>query len=169
MIIVIPTYNERENVARMVAGIRAIISNAKILFVDDASPDGTAQEIKKIQAQDSNVLLFERAGKLGLGSAYVQAFEKIIAENLDDVVVTMDADLSHPFEVLKSFEEKIKDYDLVVGSRYTKGGRIQNWSWIRRIISRLGNWYERLLINLPIRDASSGFMCVRVESLKKID
>ncbi|HEX5429577.1 MAG TPA: DUF2723 domain-containing protein [Patescibacteria group bacterium] len=167
MIIVIPTYNERENIEPTVRGIRSTVPDSQILFVDDASPDGTAEEIKRIQNTDPKILLLERSGKLGLGSAYVEAFEKILADNSTDVIVTMDADLSHPFETLIAFEEKIKNYELVVGSRYVRGGSISNWSFIRRVISRVGNWYERTFNNLPLRDVSSGFMCIRTETLAR--
>ncbi|MEK9180955.1 MAG: polyprenol monophosphomannose synthase [Patescibacteria group bacterium] len=167
--LVIPTYNERENVPGLVERIRKNLGGIPIFFVDDSSPDGTAEAIRRLQENDDNIHLLMRAGKLGLGSAYREAFRKIMRERLADYVITLDADLSHPPEVLPHLTEKIKKFPVVVGSRYISGGDVQNWNRWRQLISQSGNIYARLLTGVPVSDLTSGLVAYQVEALRKVN
>jgi dolichol-phosphate mannosyltransferase len=167
--LVIPTYNEKDNVGTLVERIRTAAGNIPILFVDDSSPDGTAEKIRQIQNEDDRILLRVRPEKSGLGSAYREAFQYVIDNNLADFVVEMDADLSHPPEALPGLLENLKNYPVVVGSRYQGAGKVQNWNWFRRAVSYLGNLYARFFTGVPVADLTSGLVAYKVESLKKID
>lgn len=170
VLIIVPTYNERENIKPLVNGIFLSLNDydVNILFIDDGSPDGTADEIEKLQKEDERIKLIERSKKMGLGRAYVEGFHFAIGNGYSHVF-EMDADLSHRPEYLPSLIELTKDYDLVIGSRYVKGGGVRNWSWFRELISRLGNLYSRLILGFPFRDSTAGFKCFRVEVLKAIN
>lgn len=167
--IVIPTYNEKDNIRTLIPKIFSILPNVSILVVDDNSPDGTEAEIKKIQKKFPNLFLFSRLKKEGLGTAYMDAFKKIIAENKTDIIFTMDADLSHNPKYLPQMIEAIEKNDFVIGSRYIKGGGILGWEKWRKILSNLGNHYCRLVTDMPIKDCTSGFQCIRISLLKKIN
>lgn len=167
--IVIPTYNERENIKLIIKKIRSLLVDIPILFIDDNSPDGTAEEIKKIQKEQSGILLMERKGQYGLGTAYKEAFLKIIKENLTNFIISFDADLSHPTEALPQIIKELKNSGVVVGSRYIKYGKTENWGFFRKITSYLGNVYIRLLTGVKTRDITSGFVGYRISELKKID
>jgi dolichol-phosphate mannosyltransferase len=149
--------------------IRTILPTIKILFIDDNSPDGTGTEIENIQKVDPNILLIKRPSKLGLGSAYKDAFRYVISNKLDDNIITMDGDLSHPLESLPKIINQLQTYDLIIGSRYITGGKIENWSLFRRLLSRGGNWYAKILTNLPIKDLTSGFLGCRTDFLAKLN
>jgi len=166
--IIIPTYNERGNVAELSARIRKALTNEKILFVDDGSPDGTEEEIKKLQAKDPNILLLERGKKLGFASAHLDGFLFALKAN-EEYIISMDADLSHPAEVLPEMIERLKEYDLVIGSRYVSGGKVENWPWSRKLLSRFANWYARTLTGSRIFDLTSGFVGYRSEFFQKLD
>ncbi len=169
VLIIVPTYNERDNIRPLVTGILYNTRNydAEILFIDDGSPDGTGEEIKKIQNEEPRVKLIERGRKMGLGRAYVEGFNYAI-KNGYSLVFEMDADLSHRPEYLPDFLELAKEYDLIIGSRYVKGGGVKNWSVWRKFISRAGNIYARLILGFPFRDSTAGFKCFRTEVLKAI-
>jgi dolichol-phosphate mannosyltransferase len=169
VLIIVPTYNERENIKPLVNGIFSSLKDydVNILFIDDGSPDGTADEIRELQKEDERIKLIEREKKMGLGRAYVEGFNFAI-RNGYSLVFEMDADLSHRPEYLPLFLELAKDYDLVIGSRYVKGGGVKNWSWIRKLISRFGNIYSRLILGFPFKDSTAGFKCFRIEVLKAI-
>ena len=167
-IAVIPTYNERENVGDIIKGIRRILNDSiDILIVDSASPDGTADCVREIQKQDAHLFLLEQNAKLGLGKAYLDGMAWVLAKDYD-CLVTMDADFSHKPRYLKYHLEEIEKHDLVIGSRYVKGGALRNWPWARRVLSRFANGYARTLTGLPFSDLTSGFQCYRTALLKKI-
>ena len=167
--LIIPTYNERENIASLVTRIRNAVGAEPIFFVDDNSPDGTAGEIRRIQQQDANIHLMERPGKGGYGSACRDAIKKILQENLADYVVQCDADLSHPPELLPRMIELLKTCPVVIGSRYVAGGGAKNWSLPRRTLSFGANLYARLFTGVPVHDMTAGFVGYRTDVLRRID
>ncbi len=167
--IILPTYNERENIGLLIERIFSLVPEIHILVVDDNSPDGTAELVKDLKNKYLNLFVLERPVKNGLGKAYIEAFKKLLS-NLDvENIIIMDADFSHSPEYLPQMLEEIKNYDLVIGSRYIKDGGISNWELWRRLLSWGGNFYVRMLLGGRIRDWSSGFNCIRASTLKKID
>lgn len=167
--LIIPTYNERDNIAVLVSRIRKAAGAEPILFVDDNSPDGTADEIRRIQAQDPDVHLLARPGKGGYGSACREAMAKVLQENLADYVIQSDADLSHPPELLPRMIELLKTNPVVIGSRYVSGGGAENWDIRRRCLSFGANLYARLFTGVPVHDMTAGFVGYQTEVLRKID
>ena len=165
--IVIPTYNERQNVATLVSRIRAAVGNEPILFVDDSSPDGTADEVRKLQKTDPDLHLLVRTTNRGFAAACREAYQKIMDENLAGYVIQLDADLSHPPEALPTMLELLKTSPVGVGSRYVRGGGTENWDLRRRFLSRFGNLYARLFTGVPLHDLTAGFMGYQIASLKK--
>ena len=160
-LVVIPTYNEAGNIEKLIDRIFQLnIAALEILIVDDNSPDGTAAVVERRQAKEPRLHLLRRAGKLGLGTAYVAGFQFAIAQGFD-YIFEMDADLSHNPDDLPRFLEKILDYDLVIGSRYATGVNVINWPLSRLMLSVWANWYTRRVTGLPIRDCTSGFKCFR--------
>lgn len=168
-LILIPTYNEAETIGPLIRQIRVTGINARIIVIDDNSPDGTGEIVRKIADSDPAVSLLERPAKSGLGSAYVEALSKV--RQMDGVqnMVTMDADGSHDPAYLQEMFRKLRDYDLVIGSRYVKGGGIEKWEWYRLFLSSLGNLYSRLILRLPIRDLTAGFVGFRRRVLDSLD
>lgn len=167
-VVVIPTYNERENLPEAIRRLAALdIDGLSILVVDDNSPDGTGDVAEKLAAQYP-VRVLHREKKEGIGPAYIAGFHFALAEN-PDCVFEMDADLSHEPEDIPQFLQKLAECDLVLGSRYTAGGRIEKWGALRRMVSRLGNWYARTILDVPYRDLTGGFKCYRREVLRQID
>ncbi|MBZ5608448.1 MAG: polyprenol monophosphomannose synthase [Acidobacteriia bacterium] len=167
--LIIPTYNERDNVAQLVSRIRKAAPSESIFFVDDNSPDGTAEEIHRIQQQDRRIRLLVRKGKLGYGSACRQAMQEIVSKNLADHVIQFDADLSHPPELLPTMVALLREYPVVVGSRYVSGGGTQNWSVRRRWLSSGANLYARLLTGVPVHDMTAGFVGYQTSVLRELD
>ena len=167
--LIIPTYNERDNIASLVSRIRNAVGDEPIFFVDDNSPDGTADEIRRLQQQDANVHLMARPGKGGYGSACRDAMKKILQENLADYVIQSDADLSHPPELLPHMLEMLKSCQVVIGSRYVKGGGAKNWSLSRRTLSFGANLYARLFTGVPVHDMTAGFVGYRADVLRKVN
>jgi len=167
--IVIPTYNERENIGKLVSEIFSLLRDIYIIVVDDNSPDGTAEIVKDLKNKHSNLFVLERPVKNGLGKAYIEAFEKLLAEGDVKNIIMMDADFSHSPKYLFGMLKEMENYDLVIGSRYIKNGGISNWGFWRRLLSWGGNFYVRALLGRKIRDWSSGFNCIRASILKKID
>ena len=166
---IIPTYNERGNIASLVARIRKAAGGEPIFFVDDNSPDGTSDEIRRVQREDPHIHLLVRPGKGGYGSACREAMQKILAEGLADYVIQSDADLSHPPELLPRMIELLRENSVVIGSRYVAGGRTENWDVRRKLLSFCGNLYARLFTGVPVHDMTSGFVGYRAEVLRKID
>ncbi|NIR51410.1 polyprenol monophosphomannose synthase [candidate division KSB1 bacterium] len=168
-LIIIPTYNEADNIKLIIRKVIQLnIPNVFILVVDDNSPDGTAEIVQKIAKKDLRVRLILRSGKRGLGTAYVEGFKFAIKERFD-YIFEMDADLSHdPAEIPKMLEA-VKTYDLVVGSRYLTGVNVINWPLSRLLLSLAANWYARVVTRLPVKDCTSGFKCFRRAVLESID
>ncbi len=168
VLVVIPTYNEAENIPRLIPAVLKQAPNIDILVVDDGSPDGTAAIIKEIMATNPHVQIIERAGKQGLGTAYVLGFKYAI-EHGYDFVFEMDADFSHNPNEIPVFLSTIKNYDLVIGSRYINGVRVLNWPMNRLLLSYSANVYTQIITGLPVNDATGGFKCYRIAALKTID
>lgn len=164
---VVPTYNEYENLPRLVHEVLSLpIENITLLVVDDNSPDGTGELAEKLRAEyNGRVNVLHRAGKLGLGTAYNQGFQLAIADGAD-YIGQMDADFSHPIEKIPAMVAALADYDFVIGSRYVKGGKLdENWPFYRKWLSGFGNLYARTILGLPIKDATGGFKIWRKETL----
>lgn len=167
--IVVPTYDEKENISSLVEQIFSLIPDINILVVDDNSPDGTAGAVNNLMPRYSNLALLERPKKEGLGGAYIEAFIKLLSDPEVENIIMMDADFSHNPIYLPQMLEEIKNYDLVIGSRYMKGGGITNWELWRRILSWGGNLYARLILGWQVHDWTTGYNCIRAASLRKID
>jgi dolichol-phosphate mannosyltransferase len=168
-VVVLPTYNEAENIGDVLARVRVAVPDARVLVVDDNSPDGTADLAEHAALALGNIEVLRRPGKAGLGSAYRAGFRWGM-EHGADVLVEMDSDLSHDPASLPSLLAALDHgADLAIGSRYVPGGSIPNWAWHRRWLSRWGNRYAAGVLGLGVRDATAGFRAYRVEVLRKID
>jgi dolichol-phosphate mannosyltransferase len=168
VLVVVPTFNEADNVGVIVGRARRAVPAAEILVADDNSPDGTGRLADAIAANDAWVHVLHRPGKQGLGAAYLAGFEWAAARGYD-VVVEMDADGSHAPEELPRLLDAARDADVVIGSRWIDGGRVVNWPWRRRLLSRGGNLYTRLALGMPVSDATGGFRVYRVAALATLD
>jgi dolichol-phosphate mannosyltransferase len=167
--IVLPTYCEAENLEPMARALRAVLpDDARILVVDDASPDGTGAVADRLAAADPAVSVVHRSRKEGLGAAYLHGF-RVALEAGYDVVGEMDADGSHQPEQLQRLVDGLADADLVIGSRWVPGGSVTNWPLRRQALSRGGNLYVRLLLGIDVRDATAGYRLYRREALEKIE
>jgi len=167
-IIIIPTYNELQNIEQLVQEIFRYEPKINILFIDDASPDGTAELIKKIKSNYSNIHLIERSGKQGLGTAYLTGFRFALQEGYE-YIFEMDADFSHDPKEIPHFLKAIDEYDFVLGSRYIKGVNVVNWPLSRLLLSYFANVYTRVITGLPICDSTGGYKCFRRSVLESID
>ena len=167
-VIVIPTYNERENIGPLITRCMALPLRLDLFFIDDGSPDGTGQLLESLRSSHPHLRVMHRPGKLGLGSAYREAFRLLLKEPYD-CYVTMDADLSHRPESIPDLIRRVKEADLVLGSRYTQGGGSKNWSVVRQLLSRTANRLARNLLGLNVKDATGGFRCYRRELLAALD
>ncbi len=168
IVVIIPTYNERENLPLITARVRAAVPEAHVLVADDNSPDGTGAIADDLAATDEHVHVMHRRGKEGLGAAYLAGFDWAL-ENGFDVVVEMDADGSHQPEQLPRLLDALRDADLVLGSRWVPGGSVVNWPRSREALSRGGSLYTRLMLGVPMRDATGGYRAFRADTLRKID
>lgn len=166
-LVVLPTYNERDNVEKIAADILAYLKT-DLLIVDDGSPDGTGQLADALAAKDKRVRVLHRKGKQGLGTAYIAGFKDAI-QNGYDLVFEMDADFSHPAWDLPRLAAAAKDAELVIGSRYVKGGSTIGWDFRRRMLSRGANLYARTVLGTRIRDMTAGYRCYHVAALGKLD
>ncbi|MBA2395117.1 MAG: polyprenol monophosphomannose synthase [Ktedonobacteraceae bacterium] len=166
-LIIIPTYNEIENLQSLLTGIFSYAPETHILIVDDNSPDGTGKLADEMSAEDSRISVMHRTGKLGLGTAYIAGFKYAI-EHAYDAAFEMDADFSHDPKYLPDFLKAIENADLVIGSRYIKGGSTPNWSPLRRIISGGGNIYTRFVLGISVHDCTAGYRCYRREVLENL-
>ena len=167
VLVIIPTFNEVENIEPIVARVRESVPDAHVLVADDNSPDGTGKLADELAAADDQVHVLHRKGKEGLGAAYLAGFRWGM-DNDFGVLVEMDADGSHQPEELPRLLTALKGADLVLGSRWVPGGRIVNWPKYREFISRGGSTYSRLLLNVPIRDVTGGYRAFRRETLEGI-
>jgi dolichol-phosphate mannosyltransferase len=168
-LIVTPTYNEKDNLPRFVAAVRAAAPDADLLVVDDNSPDGTGDLADAFAAKDPHVKVMHRAGKLGLGTAYIQAFQKGLAEGYDRFF-EMDADLSHDVRYLPDFFRALDEgADVVIGSRNIPGGGVEGWGLGRHVISKGGSLYSRTILGLEVKDLTSGYKAFTRRALEAID
>jgi apolipoprotein N-acyltransferase len=167
VVVVLPTFNERDTVEEAIGRTLASATGVEVIVVDDSSPDGTGDVVRRLAEADARVSLVERPGKAGLASAYREGFERALAGDAD-LVVEMDADLSHRPEELSRLLEGARHHHLVIGSRYVRGGGIRNWGLLRRILSWGGNTYARVLLGFPIHDATSGYRVFRRETLEDL-
>ncbi|WP_327091976.1 polyprenol monophosphomannose synthase [Nonomuraea sp. NBC_01738] len=168
VLVIVPTYNERENLPMIVERVRAALPEAHLLITDDNSPDGTGDIADELAGSDEHVHVLHRPGKQGLGAAYIAGFRWGMAEGYD-VLVEMDADGSHqPEELPKLLEALAEGADLSIGSRWVPGGKVVNWAAHRELLSRGANVYVRLMLGLPVRDATAGFRAYRAATLDKI-
>jgi dolichol-phosphate mannosyltransferase len=167
-LVIIPTYNERENLPELLRRIFAEGLPLEVLIIDDNSPDGTGAAADLLAAADPRVHVMHRPGKMGLGSAYVAGFRYAIEHDYD-AVFEMDADFSHNPDSLPEFLRELENADLVVGSRYLHGVTVVNWPLKRLILSYLANVYSRVITGMPIKDATGGFKCFRRQVLESLD
>lgn len=167
-LVIIPTYNEIDNVRQIAAAVLASLDSAEILFVDDGSPDGTGRVADEMAAADQRIHVMHREGKQGLGRAYIAGFKWALANGYTHMF-EMDADFSHDPAALPDFIKAAEDADLVLGSRYIGGIRVMNWPLSRLLISTFGGVYVRTVTGLPIMDPTGGFKCFRREVLEAID
>lgn len=164
--VVVPTYNERENLPHLAAAV--LLHGYRLLVVDDGSPDGTGEVADSLAAEMPRLQVIHRPGKQGLGSAYVAGFERAL-EGGAEVIVEMDADFSHNPEDLPRLVATVRSgADLAIGSRYVPGGGTPDWPWYRRLISRAGGTYARLMLGIPIRDATAGYRAFAASALARL-
>ena len=169
-LVIIPTYNERENVSRMISKVMSLFGGYDLLIVDDGSPDGTAAIVRGRQEEfPGRVHLIERSGKLGLGTAYIAGFRWALAHGYD-LVYEMDCDFSHnPDDLVRLYEAAAEGNDVVVGSRYVQGVNVVNWPMSRLLMSYFASMYVRIVTRMPLRDATAGFVCYSRRALETID
>lgn len=167
-VIVMPTYNEKENIERMVRALMDLDAGVSVLIVDDNSPDGTGEIADRLASEFPQVKVEHRAGKEGLGPAYKRGFE-VALEMGADYIIEMDADFSHDPKYVPQMLAAINDHDVVYGSRYVPGGGTKNWGWTRKVISRGGGVYTRAMTCMKIMDPTAGFRCHRSEVIRAID
>ncbi|MDF1653916.1 MAG: polyprenol monophosphomannose synthase [Coxiellaceae bacterium] len=166
-LIVLPTYNERENLPFLVEGIRANIGlNQDILIIDDSSPDGTGEAAKALAENNQHIHVAIRPQKSGLGTAHIYGIQYAV-EHHYDYVLTMDSDCSHDPSHLPSIIKGMETHDIVIGSRYVPGGKIENWPFWRRLLSKFANGMIKLFLGLSVKDSTSGYRCYRTEIFKQ--
>jgi dolichol-phosphate mannosyltransferase len=167
--VIIPTYNEIENIDSILRAVRSAVPDAELLVVDDNSPDGTGQQAEKTGAEIGRTRVMHRPGKEGLGSAYRDAF-KLVLDGDTDVIITMDADFSHDPQTIPLFLDAIKNgAEIVVGSRYIKDGMSVNWPLHRLLLSKWGNRYTAFMLKIRVRDCTTGFRALTVQTMREIN
>lgn len=167
-LVIIPTYNEKENIEKIVPAVLAADPSLSVLIVDDNSPDGTGQIADRMAAQNNRIFVLHREKKNGLGQAYLAGFRWGLERDFD-YLFEMDADFSHDPKYLPDFLQAVKEADLVIGSRYISGVNVVNWPMGRLLLSYYANVYSRIVTGLPLRDATGGFKCYRRQVLESID
>jgi dolichol-phosphate mannosyltransferase len=168
-VIVIPTYNERDNLRPLVEEILGLPHSLSVVIVDDNSPDGTGRVADELAKQSSSVRVIHRAGKGGRGSACIAGFRYALDETNAPLSVEMDADVSHHPRYIAALLSKAREVDVVIGSRYLRDSRIVDWGPVRRVFSRLANLFARTMLGVPISDYTNGFRCYRREALETLD
>ncbi len=168
-LVIIPTYNEKENIEKIIRKVISLQGNFHVLIVDDGSPDGTALIVQSLQKEFNTQLhLLERSGKQGLGTAYIAGF-KWALKNGYEYIFEMDADFSHnPEDLVRLYEACVNGADVSIGSRYVRGGKVVNWPWDRIFISKGGALYTQMITWMPVKDPTAGFICYKREVLKAI-
>ena len=167
-VVIIPTYDEAENIRDLLSVLTNLDNVLEILIIDDNSPDGTAEIVKSIMQDNPRIHLIEREGKLGLGSAYVEGF-KFAIKNKYDLIYQMDADFSHDPKEILEMQKAIKKYDVVIGSRYVSGINVVNWPMSRLILSYGAAQYVKIITGMTVNDPTGGFKCFRRQVLESID
>lgn len=166
-LVIIPTYNERENLAELVPALFKAVPEVDLLVVDDGSPDGTALLVLEMAAANPHIFLLQRQKKEGIARAYVAGFQWALPRGYD-TVITMDGDMSHRPVYIPEMLREIQNHDVVVGSRWIKGGGIEDWPWTRKLLSQSATQYASFVLNLAISDLTGGFNCYRREVLETI-
>jgi dolichol-phosphate mannosyltransferase len=169
ILVCIPTYNEKENIEHIISEVLSQGNDIEILIIDDNSPDGTAGIVESLMKSEPRIHLLKRPGKMGLGTAYVDGFTFGLALPQIGYLMEMDADFSHDPKYISDFREAIKDYDLVIGSRYSNGISIANWPMSRLLLSYFASIYVRVITGMPVKDPTGGFKCFRREVLEWLD
>ncbi len=167
-LVITPTYNEMDNISRLIPILLSSYSDLDILVIDDNSPDGTGDYIEGLSKQEPRVKMIRRSRKLGLGTAYIAGFKYALQHDYD-YVFEMDSDFSHDPKEIRNFLEAVKTYDLVLGSRYVRGVNVINWPMRRLLLSYFANKYTRFITGMPIQDATGGFKCFRKSVLESIN
>jgi dolichol-phosphate mannosyltransferase len=167
-IVVIPTYNEADNIVPLIESIKSALPSTDILIVDDNSPDGTAELVRKKMKEDDSIHLIVRQNKMGLGTAYCEGFKYALQQGYD-YILQMDADFSHNPQELPRMVQEMKNADLVIGSRYISGVNVVNWPLSRLVLSYGANLYTRIITCLPVKDGTGGYKCFNAKYLKYID
>lgn len=167
-IILIPTLNEKENLEKLIPAIFNLMPDISVLVIDDDSYDGTRELIESLRSSFKDLFILERKSNFGYGRSSIDGFKWTLEKGYDRLV-TMDADFSHDFNVIPDLLEKLKSFDIVVGSRYVKGGGVKNWNLFRRILSWFANFYVKTILGVPIMDTTSGFNAYQKDALKKIN
>ncbi|HEX6327601.1 MAG TPA: polyprenol monophosphomannose synthase [Jiangellaceae bacterium] len=168
VLVAIPTFNEAQSISKIIGRVRAAVPDAHVLVIDDGSPDGTGEIADRVAAADDQVHVLHRTAKRGLGAAYVAGFRWALERGYG-TIVEMDADGSHRPEELTRLLSALDHADLVLGSRYIPGGRVENWPRRREALSRSGNAYTRLLLGIELRDATGGYRAIRADALRSLD
>ena len=170
-LVIIPTYNEKENVQAIIHAVLEQDPCFDVLIVDDGSPDGTADLVKALQTTENNrVHILEREGKLGLGTAYIAGFNWGLEKGGYEYLFEMDADFSHdPNDLMRLREACVQGADFAIGSRYVKGGNVVDWTWERIALSYGASWYVRTILSIPIKDPTAGFKCYKKHVLQHVD
>lgn len=167
-IVIIPTYNERSNIEKLLSDLLDLYSELEIIIVDDNSPDGTGDYVQSVCDSNRRVKLLRRSGKMGLGTAYVEGFKYMLANGYD-AAIQMDADYSHDPKEIRNLLSALKYYDLIIGSRYIHGVRVINWPIRRLLLSYFANLYTRIVTGMPVKDGTGGFKCFKRNVLESID
>jgi dolichol-phosphate mannosyltransferase len=168
-LVLLPTYNESQNIEKIISRIFSKYQDIYIKVIDDNSPDGTAQIVESLLNKYPNLSILKRKGKEGLGKAYIAGFKEVMLNPEITHVFMMDADMSHDPEYIEEMINQSKKFDLVIGSRYTKGGSTEGWETWRKLLSYFGNLYARTITRMPINDVTGGFNCINLSALKRID
>jgi dolichol-phosphate mannosyltransferase len=168
VLVIVPTYNEKENIGLLIPEIKGLLPEANILVVDDNSPDGTSAYVKEIARAHEGIFVLDRPAKEGLGKAYISGFRWALAHSYQ-YILEMDADFSHDPKYLPDFLKAIEESDLVIGSRYVKGVNVVNWPMSRLLLSYFANIVTRIITGVPVRDCTAGFKCFRRQVLERIN
>jgi len=166
-VIIIPTYNEAQNIASIIQQVRIYDKDSNILVVDDSSPDGTADIVTGVMTDDSKISLLLRKGKEGLGKAYLHAFKEVLMKDEAEWIQMLDADFSHDPKYLPAILKASNDADVVIGSRYVAGGGTSGWVMWRRLLSKFANFYCKVITGMPVNDTTAGFVCMRTKIMRE--
>ena len=168
VLVIVPTYNEKDNIQKLISQVLAVSPEIEMLIVDDNSPDGTGEVVDRLAEQNSRIHVLHRPGKLGLGSAYREGFRYALERDYE-LVFEMDADFSHDPRYLKDFLQAVQGADLVIGSRYVSGINVVNWPMSRLLLSYGASLYTRFITGMPVKDPTAGFKCFRRRVLEALD